>query len=233
MKLAGQVLAIDESKHTSAAAAAIRCYSQIVPTGPANQSVRTISLQPSTTSGEKLTAAQLSAVQSKTQDALKEQVMKVNALKIRQTAAEAASEAETKQAVDQLNTVARVTGHTAEGIPAQIIDTLNRNHEEINNLEAKDVKVETILENNRCNGSCLIRQVPPNGSQMLVSRDKVKLATCVYPMEDYIRLLQCYKCCPCGHSAAHCPNPVSSSQGRICSQKSLCQNLKQLQYASN
>ena len=168
---------------------------------------------------------------------MKEQVIKINALKIRPTnsgkiAVEVASEAETKEAIDQLNTVADVTGYTAKGIPkkhprliiknipndrlpADIIDTLNRNYEEINNLEAKDMKVVTILENNRCNGSSVIVQVSPNVSKMLVNSDKVILGVCVYPVEGCIRLLQCYKCCKFGLLAAHCRNPVSSCD--ICS----------------
>ena len=114
MKLADKVLAIDESKHTSAPAAATRSYSQIVENLPANKSVHTILLQPSITSGEKLTAAQVSAAKSKIEDALKEQVIKLNALKIRPTnrAVEVANEAETKEAIDQFNTVAEVTGYT-------------------------------------------------------------------------------------------------------------------------
>ena len=69
---------------------------------PANKSVHTILLQPSTSSGEKLTAAQVSAVKSQIEDALKEQVIKINALKIRPTnsgqiAVEVASEAEKKK----------------------------------------------------------------------------------------------------------------------------------------
>ena len=91
--------------------------------------------------------------------------MKIRPTNSGQIAVEVASEAETKEAIDQLNTVADVTGYTAKGIPkkhprliiknipndrlpADIIDTLNRNYEEINNLEAKDMKVVTILENN-------------------------------------------------------------------------------------
>ena len=119
-------------------------------------------------SGEKLTAAQVSAVQSQIEDALKEPVIKINALKIRPTnsgpaAVEVASEAEAEEAIDQLSTVAHVTGYTAKGIaekharliikntpndrlPADAIDTLNRNYEQIN----------TILENNRCSGSSVI-----------------------------------------------------------------------------
>ena len=72
------------------------------------------------------------------------------------------SEAEAQEAIDQLDTAARVTGYAAKGIPkkharltikntpndrlpAHIIDTLNRNYEAINNLEAEDGKVATIL----------------------------------------------------------------------------------------
>ena len=122
MKLAYKVLAIDESEHTSAPAAATRSYSQIVENLPANKSVHTIWLQPSTSSGEKLTAAQVSAVKSQIEDALTEQVIKINTLNIRPTnscqiAVEVASEAETKETIDQLNTVAHVTGYTAKGIP--------------------------------------------------------------------------------------------------------------------
>ena len=54
------------------------------------------------------------------EDALKEEAMKIDASKIHPTpsgemAAEAAGEADTKEATDQLNTVAHATGYTAEG----------------------------------------------------------------------------------------------------------------------
>ena len=71
-------LAIDESKYTGAPAVATRSYSQTVQNLLANKSVHTILLQPSTTSGEKLTAAQVRVVQSKIEDALKEQVIQIN-----------------------------------------------------------------------------------------------------------------------------------------------------------
>ena len=132
MKLADQVLATEESKQTSAAAAATRPYWQPVQNLPANRSVHTTRLQPSTSSGEKLTAAQVSAVQSQIEDALQEQVIKINALAIRpsgQTAVRLASEAETREAVDQLDTVAHVTGCTAEGIAEKHARWINHNQE--------------------------------------------------------------------------------------------------------
>ena len=66
---------------------------------------------------------------------------------------EVASEAETKEAIDQLDPVAHETGYTAKGIakkrgrltiknmpngrlPADIVDALNTNYEEIDKLEA-------------------------------------------------------------------------------------------------
>ena len=169
----------------------------------------------------------MNEVKSKIENALKNQVIKINALKIRPTnsgkiALEVAS-AENEEAINQLNT--EVTGYTAKEIPkkyprliiknipndmlpSDIIETINTGYTEINNIENKEMKVVTVLKSNRWNGSSVIIQVSPNVRKILIKSDKVKLGMCVYPIEDYVQLMQCYKCWKFGHLAAHCHNPV-------------------------
>ena len=141
--------------------------------------------------------------------------------------------AEKEEAINQLNKVTEVTGYTAKEIPkkyprliiknipndmlpSDIIETINRNCAEINNLEDKEMKVVTVLKSNLWNGSSIIIQVSPNVRKILLKRDKVKLGMCIYPIEDDIRLLQCFSCLKYGHLAAHCRNKIITCG--ICSQ---------------
>ena len=82
--------------------------------------------------------------------------------------------------------------------------------------------MKDVLKSNLWNASSIILQVSPNVRKILLKSDKVKLGMCVYPIEDYVGLMQCYSCLKYGHLAAHCRNKTSTCG--ICSQNHSTKN---------